>query len=128
MTKLLEHTEDFLDSTIYKFALHYISGCPVGKGPTGFLDQVEAIIRVARQVWELATEVGKAASDLTALELFESVCGTGTDPKPLEKAARTVQVVTCGLGASLHGIQNFFACQNWRPLHTTVMYHDECAL
>lgn len=115
MTWVLNQTEDFLGSTIYKFALYYIGGCPKDGHPADFITELREIVAVGREAYETALEAGE-----TVAVDFQAVCGANADPTALEAAASGVGVVICYLGHALYDIEEFFSCKNWRPLYTTV--------
>jgi len=115
MAWILNQTEDFLGSTIYKFALYYVGGCPANGHPAEFITELREIVAVGRKAYDLGLEAGDAVA-----EDFQAVCGDNADPAALEVAASGVGLIICYLGQALYDIEKFFSCNNWRPLYTTV--------
>lgn len=115
LVDVLDETEDLLGSTIYKFALYYITGCKVGN-PTDFIDKVVKIVAFAKDAYKVA--VGASEADSSAV--LQTVCGAGASPEVLANITDTVGEVICDLGNALYKIEDFFACDKWRPLYTIV--------
>jgi hypothetical protein len=114
MTAALNEIGGFERSIIYEFAVYYINRC-IGKGPLGFQNQINTFFEVGEFAFNVTKELATVSNEILAV-----LCRADSDPGPIQTSARAIQGTLCNLGQSLAGLNNFFACQTWRPLYTQV--------
>jgi hypothetical protein len=116
---LLVKEGNFKGSWVLELLLYYITGCSVDIVP---MDLVDHIIQISGVFKALVALVGQLAS--AAVDVFQEQCGT--DPALYQAAATALEGRICNLGQTVVDVQNYFSCENWRPLYTIVTYNAVC--
>jgi hypothetical protein len=113
------------DDFITKAVVFYIEGCPVRSlskiaEPNELINKSNAIQSFIQNITILAAEMANE----TTSTIFEETCGGS--PSILASAASTAAEFLCQLWNTLVTVQTFFACDNWRPLYTLIVYDALC--
>jgi hypothetical protein len=96
-----------IDSTIRKFLLFYVKGCPADGAPKDLTQRVSDITAAAEKMAQLAGEFNNVSDTF-----FTENCGT--DPNVLQATTDLVQGTICNAGLYLSKVVLFFSCENWR--------------
>jgi hypothetical protein len=96
-----------IDSTIRKFLLFYVKGCPADGAPKDLTQRVSDITAAAEKMAQLAGEFNNVSDTF-----FTENCGT--DPNVLQATTDLVQGTICNAGSYLSKVVLFFSCENWR--------------
>ena len=111
-------SSDVTESIILAFLLFYIRGCPLGQVPQEFISEFDVVV----------------ATFLTAADFVDNVIENGVLAEACPTAATALagastdmfQDTLCDLAEALVEVQNFFSCENWRPLYRIVVYQGVC--
>lgn len=106
-------------SIILSFLLYYVQGCPADSVPEDFLNQITDVLEV------LQTEISFVEDSLADAGFF-GVCGVDPASVLTDSVIDPVQDTVCQLAEALASVQDYFSCDNWRPLYTKVMYDAVC--
>jgi len=118
LVKYGDFSSDATESAILAFLIFYIRGCPLGEVPDAFLGEIDVVIASFQTAANFVDNVIENDVLATACPTAATaLAGASTD---------VFEGTLCNLAEALVEVQNFFSCENWRPLYRIVVYQGVC--
>lgn len=101
-----------VENLLLSFFLFYIRGCPRDQIPDHYMQAIQTVDAVAQDLQALLYEL---QNESTTEEPWQVTCGT--DPVLLEATSNALQETVCTVEDALMDLQEFLACENFRPVY-----------